>query len=184
MWLDFHRFDSPEEALLRSLGRALVIAQNFEANCKFVLMTLEVENSLEHKQYSSLKEARPFAEKLLQLMLGSVVNRFGQSGEFSQAEIDTLVAAKNARNYVAHEAAFELVICADHFGTGLTDKMNRFAQEVGNLTEGDGLVSLWSFYIQEHEPEPFSKSSYPSDARTWVLEPLRRFSSSGPESAH
>jgi hypothetical protein len=184
MWLKFHRFDFQEQALLESLGRAIAVAQNFESNCKYVLMILEVENALERKQYSSLREARPYVEKLLQLMLGGVVHRFGKSGEFSRAEIDTLVAAKDARNYVAHEAAFELVICNGPFGPSLMDKVNRFEREVTNLTEGDGLVSLWSFYIQEHEPQPLSTISYPSDARTWVLEPLTRLGFSVPESAH
>jgi hypothetical protein len=48
MWLNFHRFDFQEEALLESLG--LAVAQNFESNRKYVLMILEVENALERKQ--------------------------------------------------------------------------------------------------------------------------------------
>jgi hypothetical protein len=160
MWLDFHELDTQQCSLLMSIGRALAIAQNFEANCKFVLMIIEVEKALEDKRCSSLQAARPVVDELLQLMLGRVVTRFGRSGEISQAELDILVAAKNARNYVAHGAAFELVICRGPYGKSFNERMTRFEQEVGSLTEGDGLVSLWSHYIQEHEQAPMTSYSY------------------------
>lgn len=136
-----------------------------------MLTTIELGKALQDGRYASMEDAEPFVEQLLRKMLGSAVHRFGELGAVSKGDLDILVAAKNARNYVAHEAAEPIV--AGGLGTRLDDSMGRFRGEVTALAHGDGLVSRWSYAIQEKELALIDWSrSYPDAVGAWVLEPV------------
>lgn len=173
MWLAVDQFGPHEAAVISTLGRALVLAQNFEANCKFVLMTIELGKAFEAQRFTSLEGARPFVDELLQLMLGSAVPRFRQLGEISEANVATLVAAKDARNYVAHEGASALL--AGSRGKKLAERIERLEREIVALAQGDSIVARWSYEIQEKEPAPALWAKQYSKAVTnCILEPIRQ----------
>lgn len=173
MWLDYRLLSPTEDALLSSVGRAIALAQNFEANCKFVVMTVELGKVLQEGTVTSLEDARPFVEQLLKRMLGCNVNRFGQLGVVSPGQVSTLAAAREARNYIAHEAVEPLTVGSR--AITLAKRVDRLKCEVLALAEGDALVSRWSYVIQEKEPAPIVwAGEYASAVSGWVLEPIQR----------
>jgi hypothetical protein len=97
------------ESWSNALGRAMCVAQNFEMNARFVLMVLEMDRALERGDYSSITDARPFIEQLLASMLGPAVRRFDQLGTIEDDKIAILSAAKDARNYFAHEGGHPVI---------------------------------------------------------------------------
>src|SRR5437764_573330 len=103
MWIAFHRLSDARARFANALGRALVLAQNFGQNCKFVYMTAALDEKLGSGEFSSLEDCFPFAEALHRLMLGRTLVQFAALGVVGPEQAATLRDAKDARNYVAHE---------------------------------------------------------------------------------
>lgn len=173
MWLDYRLLSPAEDALLSSVGRAVALAQNFEANCRFVVMTVDLAKAFQVRTVTSFDDAEPFVERLLSRMLGCNVKRFGQLGAVSPDQLSTLDAARQARNYIAHEAVGPVTVGSR--ADGLARRTERLRREVEALAEGDALVSQWCYVIQEKEPAPIAwAGEYAAAIAGWVLEPVQR----------
>jgi len=171
MWMSV---DSLEliEPYAHSAGRALVLAQHFEAMCKDMLAWFHISQKIDEGKIKHWSETKAAADELVGLMLGGVIKRLGDDHEVTDAERTTLVLAKGARNYIAHEygARYSFISWRDR---SRPKDDPRFESEVRALAAGDNLVSSWSFMFHEKEPPPSGyMSEYPDRLVAWILAPL------------
>jgi hypothetical protein len=160
------------EPYAHSAGRALVLAQHFEATCKDILTWFHVARKIEQGKIQRWSETKAAADELVGLMLGGVIRRLGNDHEVSDTERTTLVFAKDARNYIAHEygARYSFVSWRD---SRAPKDDPRFEQEIRALAEGDNLVSSWSYMFHEKDAPPSEYMKvYPNRLVAWILSPL------------
>ncbi len=175
MWINLRDVDDIAEAYFASLGRALALAQHFESECKEILLWIEVAMGFEDGRLKKLEDIRSFSEVLATRLLGASVRRLEALPFVDSKKLAALVAAKDARNYLAHEAAMWGLYPSVKYGEKLTalHYVPRLRREIEALAEGDNLVSIWSYEFQEKEAAPYSFSQrYPTEVAAWVLEPL------------
>lgn len=171
MWIDVDAIVEAERQF-EAAGRALAVAQHFESACKDLLRWMHVAKAAEDGRAKTLQEFRSCADEFVGLMLGSTVKRFGLDHDITKEELETLVKAKNARNYIAHECIAE---CSYHsrFSRFPPELEARFESEVRALVAGDSLVSSWSFMFHEGQTPPGELMLvYPEQITQWVLAPL------------
>lgn len=171
MWIEVDAIVEAERQF-EAAGRALAVAQHFESGCKDLLRWMHVAKAAEDGRAKTLQEFRSCADELVGLMLGSTIKRFGLDQDITKEELETLVKAKDARNYVAHECVAE---CSYHsrFSRSPPDLEARFESEVRALVAGDNLVSSWSFMFHERQnPSRGLILLYPEQLTQWVLAPL------------
>src|ERR1700741_2532566 len=104
MWIRPAYISESQSRYNDALGRALVLAQNFEQNCKFVLGMWDLADAFEEGKLSTREERKAFAKKIMERMLGSVLNRMRSDPNIAEEQVALLEAGKDARNYIAHEA--------------------------------------------------------------------------------
>jgi hypothetical protein len=169
MWMERQTRDACEP-WTGALGRALCVAQNFERNAKHVLMSIELDRTLDRGDYSSIPEAADFVDQLLSRMLGAAISRFKELKAVPEGAIPILTAAKDARNYFAHEAA--------HFGlddvTPSLAECAAFRQRATALAHGDNLAALWSYSLEDSEnvAVPDLTQHYVDQTVEWIFEPF------------
>ena len=135
MWIDLEALTGVEESYVTAVGRALMVAQHFEANCEDVVMWWVTSGALEDGKAKSLSDVRSISETLTDLMLGGLIKRLGVDRDITKAEIAVLVLAKDARNYVAHEAVAETSFIS-RFSRRKPEVLLRFEKEVRALIGG------------------------------------------------
>jgi hypothetical protein len=168
MWLPFHRLDRQHTRVVATVGRALTLAQNFEHNCKWVFMTAAVSQRFERGEFTKLEESFPFSERLINLMLGPAIRQFDSLKLVPSRDIKALEAARDARNFVAHESAVAAV--GQWPEKHLAAHRQKLAEQVRLLAQGDALVSRWSYSIQEKDPPPQHwVEGYAEAVTRWVL---------------
>ena len=172
MWMQIDALTLMERHAHAS-GRALTLAQHFEANCKDVLMWWHVSKAAEDGKVKSRADLKSFAEELVGLMLAKTIKRLADDHEISDVELDVLVRAKDARNYVAHEC-MAATSFASQFDRNPVGDDGRFRQEIRALAAGDNLISSWSYMFHEKEMPPMHyMSAYTEKICSWVLAPLQ-----------
>ncbi len=88
-----------------AVGKALCLATNFEHNCRFVVQIFTLLDATKRGMEfdAAIELVRALDENIR--MLGQAIRRIGGSHAVSPEDIETLRAAKDSRNYIAHEAA-------------------------------------------------------------------------------
>ena len=184
---------------LGALGRAMALAQNFERNGKYVLGLHDLWEAFEAKQVD-LNTWRAFGTKLMGRSLGGALRK-RESDDMLKTHIAALDAAREARNYFAHQAAEPTLYVPPMGGKHklrdlLSEKVDRrkielerqdmvaehvrkelprFEKAVRDLAHGDSIVSEWSYIIQEKDAHmPIMAERYAHEIAEWVLEPLCR----------
>jgi hypothetical protein len=172
MWIDLEALTDAEERHVSAVGRALMVAQHFEANCRDFAKWWVASGALEEGTAKSLSDVHSILEKLTGLMLDGLIKRLGNDREITSAEIAVLIRAKDARNYIAHEAVATLAFTS-RFSRRRPDELPRFNDAVRALVEGDNMISSWSYMFHEKEPSPVQHvSEYPNRLAKWILSPL------------
>lgn len=200
MWLQPAEFSAVHEAYFEALGRALGLAQNFEQSCKFVFGIWDLGKTHEEGKIQTRDERRAYSEKLMGRMLGALVKSLRDDIDITDADKAAFEAAREARNYLAHEAAAVGLFIPPKYAwrklreimrgsldmaaiekerTGMLlahirDGLPKFVKAVQAIATADNIVSGWSYMIQEKEDHlPFVTEHYVQSIVAWVLEPLR-----------
>jgi hypothetical protein len=151
-----------------AVGKALCLASNFEHNCRFVLQTITLVEAV--RAGTDYDAARDLVKELDDKvkMLGGIILKFGNNSAFSPADIDVLRAAKDSRNYIAHESAGMGTLSGVRTKF-IEDQFGRLLSHVEILAKGDNLVSKWCYEICEKEPAPSEiQENYVRMIREWV----------------
>jgi hypothetical protein len=166
-----NRLAEPEPELsaaaFLAAGKALHIANNFEAICKHVLRVAEMASYLEDNADASLSDAFAVPKERL---LDGTIKRLGQFPDITEEHLCILQRTKDARNFIAHEGAL--------FSSGgrwlIVARLKALRQEVAHLAHGANLVSLWSYEIENKGPGPiFFFHEYPKLVDDWVFGHVR-----------
>ena len=164
-------FRKPEDAdlldaHLLSLGKALFLATAFEGKCRFlarIWKMVEVQ-----RQTGDFSAALELANALKVRQLGPTIDGLTAIPFVGDEHYAILVRAKDARNYIAHEAG--AIGGIDIPRRVILDRERRLREEVLALVPGDNLVSTWIYELERKEPAPPSlQHLYPTLVETWVF---------------
>ncbi len=173
MWIDLEGLDEFEESYINAVGRALLVAQHFEESCKDFMKRWIISGYLEVGVAKSVSDIRSISEKLTGLMLGSSIKRLSSDRDITDAEITVLIRAKDARNYIAHEAVTATAFISRFSRRHRPDNLSLFKDAVSALVEGDNLISSWGYMFHEQEGYPAEYLvEYPNRLTKWILAPL------------
>jgi len=156
-----------------AVGKALCLATNFEYNCKFVFNILAFIKTCEtEKDFDAAREL-VLALSAKAKMLGATVRqieKFSASSAISASDIDTLRAATESRNYIAHEAA-AMGPLSDVKPRVIEERFASLLSHVEILAAGESLAAKWCFEIEEKEPAPRDfQREYVTRVKDWVGE--------------
>jgi len=165
----------PEESIrldnyFLAVGKALCLASNFEGNCKFVLQTLTIIGAIGTS--SSSDSATELLRRLSENapMLGETIRRIGTCSDIVPSDIEILRAAKDSRNYIAHEAA-AMGPLSEVRPKFIEDQFARLLSHAAILATGEQLVAKWCFEICEKRPGPRDiEGRYAKRVQDWVGE--------------
>jgi hypothetical protein len=175
------------EDMLSSIGRAVHIATRFEGKCKFVLRLVNLAEAQNQDRIATFDDliARVPKDKLLGATLTDLLKTVPVSAE----DLARLHAAREARNFLAHEAAsFDIhnrpsgsireavagktSYALDH----LVAHLERTRVQVRLLARGDNVISQWCFAAEElgKELPPYDLiDAYEDMVDRWVFAPVR-----------
>lgn len=159
---------SPEPELsaaaFLAVGKALHIANNFEAGCRHVLEIAQISSYIQEHDGASVLDALDAIMRAC--FLDGTIKRLGQFSDITGNDISLLQRAKDARNFIAHEGAM-------FFSSGkslIVARLKALRKEVVHLAHGANLVSLWSYEIENREPGPRDIfAQYPKMVDDWVF---------------
>lgn len=173
MWLAFESIDQVATSYGNALGRALVLAQSFEHNCKYVLLIANLDKEIKAGSIVGLSGISSYSERLESwFKLGRDINQFHDRHKIDSSEIEILHKGVAARNYIAHEAAYPMLI-GPKSRAEIRKELPRFVEHLSSLAEAENLVSQWSFLIQEKtNPSSSVTTAFPRKALNWVLNAL------------
>jgi len=155
------------DAYLLAVGKALYIASSFEKECQWVLRILKLVAKYETDPDLDTFEA--FANALKDSLLRQTLRGLAAFDGGSENELATLAAGKDARNFIAHEAA-ALGHLTNIGCKQITDSIASLREQMESLIAADNLVSKWVYEIEEKEPAPQSiQQAYPTLVRSWVF---------------
>ncbi len=163
--------DNPNDDLLDELflaaGRSLYVANSFESKCKYVLRIAKLADT--YDKTADADAVWALAQTLSDKLLGPTLKEMATFPAFSEADIAHLTAAKDARNYIAHQAA-DVGCLFSPVTARVIEKMDTLRENIKALAAGDNIVSSWVYEIEEKQPSPVvMKSEYPQRLVDWVF---------------
>ena len=167
-WLfDLHPAEEPElvNAFLLSAGKALCLAQGFEAKCRYVLGIVALTDAIKdgHEFDAACALAKCVADKTLCKTIHLIRKSWA-------TDLPLLIAAKDARNYIAHEGAL-IYSVSDIQAVHVLELFRKLELRVVDLAKGDNLVSAWCYEIAEKEHAPSRwQASYEEMILQWVFD--------------
>lgn len=173
MWLSYNSIGPFGLRYAESLGRALALAQSFEANCKYVLLIANLDDEIAKKKIDSLKDVRNYSERLEEwFKLGGAVTQFKERHRIQDKDIATLREGTSARNYIAHKAGHSLLL-GEASDKEIVRELENYQSRVFQLANAENLISQWSYVIQEKAVPPRGViMGFPQQVSAWVLSPL------------
>ncbi len=150
-----------------SVGKALCIANEFEAKCNHALRVHRVTNA--SRAGKSFDEVGEISKSFQSQMLGSALRELEKDDDVSEEDVAKLDSARESRNYIAHEGAVIGEICSvrDEY---VYERVNTLMPHVRNVAEGDNLVSVWTYEMCEREPAPrLFRQEYVERVIKWVF---------------
>ena len=149
------------------LGRALRIACEFESNCRSLAFVLKVR-----EPQASGQSDEKFFEAVSKAVLGRLVdlNKLIAKRAKLKEEYSTMLhAAKEARNYIAHQAVDELELLAKESG-GINRWRSVMESKLHDIAYGKIIVAvLLSQNSAEPTPTAEEIDAYPPKVKSWVL---------------
>lgn len=160
---------------LFAIGKALYLANHYEASCKHILRIGNLVRGIEQDPDASLDElvANLAADRMLGGVLHDLKTRFPELGG-SQAEVhQVLNAGREGRNFVAHEGG--LLSDLESPREVLAEHLSRLRFAVWDVAQADNIVSAWAYEICEKEPAPRHWiAEYPSRVDSWIFGGVER----------
>lgn len=157
---------------LVTCGRALYVAQAFESKCLELVRFGEIAGIVDSDPIIKLDDL--IAQTPADQLLARTIARLGQLVPGIQPEeTAALAAAREARNYIAHECALFAIHTTNV--QSLQARMVRLRDEIASLAAGDNVVSTWLHQVTERaEATPLPLVvDYPRMIDDWVLGPVR-----------
>lgn len=152
---------------LAALGRALYIACEFESDCRSLAFVLKVREPQPNDQ-----SEEQFFEAVSKAVLGRLVDLsklISTRANLSEDYAAMLHAARDARNYVAHEAADELDRLAK-VPDGIGQWRQIMATQLQDIAFGKIIVAvLLSRNSAEPTPTKEVIDAYPKKVESWAL---------------
>lgn len=160
--------------VLLTLGRAIYAASQFEGKCQYVLRIIKLVDTMHPDK--SADPVMGLEEAITSLprdqVLARALQQLAAQMPAKKSEAELLQAAKQARNFIAHEgASFGLHPPA---GQQLVEHLDKLHDAVRDLAAGDNLISLWALGIDEPratKPSPFI-AAYEDALVRWILGPV------------
>jgi hypothetical protein len=149
------------------VGKALYLSTVFEAKCKYVLRIMKIATYWEETR--SVAATEQLIQTLRDRMLKTTITQLERFSEFNETDIEALLKAKDARNFIAHECANigELSTASAMIILGQAELLR---QHVEFMAAGDNLVSRWVYEIEEKEPAPTRiQREYQAVWRDWLF---------------
>lgn len=173
MWLAFESIDPIGISYGNSIGRALALAQSFEHNCKYVLLIANLGEEIERGNIAGRSGIASYSESLENwFKLGRDIHQFKDRHEIDASEIEILRKGVAARNYLAHEAAYPMLI-GPKSGAEIRKELPNFIRQVSSLAEAENLIAQWNFMIQEKTNPPSEiTTTFSQKVTSWVLAAL------------
>jgi hypothetical protein len=155
------------DVFLLSIGKALCLANAFEAKCKHVLSVITLTDAVQAG--SDFNASSELARRVRAKFLGDTIKLIGNAPDIHPTDLAILQAAKDARNYIAHESA-ELGTLSDARAETILKLFAELEPRVIEVARGDNLVSAWCYEICEGEPAPFGiQEEYVQLVSNWVF---------------
>lgn len=174
MWLLPSKYDVLQITFLDSIGRALTLAHHYEAVTKSILGWFLLSMKVKDKQLNTADDMVNFLNGFKTPMLGGTIKDLGMNFSISKDDIDNLNRAKNARNYIAHEATTP-IWASSNSAKFIKAEFAVYLEHVKALAKGDNIVSGWHYMFEEKEPLlPGLTNEYEQEIISWVLEPLSK----------
>ena len=173
MWIRYSEFSERDNHYITALGRALVLAQHFEMTCKEIVMWFDIATMASKGTIKTVQDIKESSEILLERMLASTIKHVGTNHKISDGDIEVLAKAKDARNFIAHQAA-NPVLMEGIPASAFVKSVEELRTNAEPLAYGDNLVSSWSYEFHEQECRPhLISTAYPAETLDWVMEPLK-----------
>jgi hypothetical protein len=159
------------DSAMLAAGRALYLCNQFEEKCRFILRHMRIIDRISSDPVASLAETfnnLPSSPK----MLGGTLEKIKAKAEafgVTEAQLGTLVKAKDARNLIAHQGV-DIGPLYSVKQRDILEVLQSLRLAVADLSAGDNIVSTWIYYIEEPgEPVPHIRSTYPDLIDRWVF---------------
>ena len=176
MWIDFGGgyFDTNRLAL--ALGKTVVLAANFESNCKFVA-TSRFLDTRRSEEFPGIFGAMQFEELEKYFAsfrpLGREITKIQSA---APEQIQALKKGVHARNHIAHEAGLAVVRTYEFENRReFRREINRLVTCAEDIAEADNIVARWSCSIvMSRDPAAVIKApnNYVRRCVTWVAQGL------------
>jgi hypothetical protein len=151
------------------LGRALYTAQRLEVSCKSLAGLLSCQDALQESGWSILG-SEDFVKKVAKVWcvhLARIIELIGDGCPTIQVSV--LVAAKDARNEIAHSVARGIVDVAD-IDACLESRLGDVTALVRTIAAADRLVNLtYNLLIDDSYSAPEYLQEYEQLVVEWVL---------------
>jgi hypothetical protein len=162
------------DEILLAAGKALYLANEFEVKCKFVLTVAYAEEALKADPVIALQE-----ELMREHLSAKVPRRKRLHGilrdlttvppGIREHESLALERARDARNYIAHEAARAIGGLEGKNVQHMLVALRKLHTEVINLANGDYIVSSWAHQIEEPDAPFWSSAENLEWVEHWVF---------------
>lgn len=167
--LDYGRPKEPAllDEFFLAVGKALYIANGFEAKLRYVLRMAKLANRI--KEDDDLDAWLAYMKTLTDPVLGRALVELTAFSLMKPEDLEVLDKARDARNYVAHEGAFVGPLSSASART-IGQQFEELRRCVAALSAGDNLVSRWVYEIDEKEAAPSEiRRSYPMWVDRWIF---------------
>jgi hypothetical protein len=173
MWIQYDRFGDVHDRYCLTLGRAMLLMQSFEDMCKRTLIWWNAAKRISEGEEVDLQGMALHPECFMEKFLGIALEKLTKTHKISQDDAQILRDAKDARNYVAHEATCPCFL-PEQAAQAIKDEMVTLDAGVQSLARGHNLLACWAYEFEEGEPRPFTLSQvYPQEVARWVMAPIR-----------
>lgn len=169
--------DSIDSGLFATFGRALYVAQYFEANCRALATLLDVKDTHKSGKISASNENQDFSKfvnKLWKRLLAQNIDRLVNQDTPHKLRtflFPILDEARRARNYIAHNLtpgcetlAFETAI-----QEGLVEKVHKLVTKVAEADKH--ICCIMQAVTNEPIPTGEYLKQYQEGIASWVCEP-------------
>ena len=164
------------ELLLLTFGKSLYLASEFERKCQHVLRTLDLIETFEKTGDTKATYTAAVAAK--DRLLAQTISGMSKFSVVTPDEIEDLTKAREARNYIAHEAG-KIGVLHHLQARHIAEARNALRPKVIDLAKGDNVISVWAYEIQEKLNAPqWMTQTYEARVLNWIFgEPFRGISS-------
>lgn len=168
--LDYHSPQDPGllDEFCLAVGRALCLASNFESKCRHIYRLMSLVDGVQAGNDFDGASALIETLKIDSKPLPRVIDVLGKRATRLADDVNTLMNAKNSRNFIAHKAA-EIGPVSSVSARHLVKMASALRPHVVNVATGDNLVSSWLYEIGEREPAPRGiQEAYQARVVNWV----------------